>query len=236
MTTVAVLQSNYLPWKGYFDLIHDADLFIFHDDLQYTKNDWRNRNRIKTPQGSQWLSIPVGTDQNRLICEVVINDPSWQAKHWKRIRECYARCPYFSTYQPFFEEVYCGRQWTSLSDLNQHLIRLISREFLQIRTELRDSREYAISGRKLDRLIDQVLKAGGTKYISGPAAKAYIDPARFADAGIELAWKDYAGYPDYSQLHPPFEHGVSILDLLFNVGPDAPWYIWGWRDQDRGGY
>lgn len=230
MKTVVVLQSNYIPWKGYFDLVHDADEFIFYDDVQFTKSDWRNRNKIKTPQGAEWITVPTGTDKDRMICEVEIQDASWQAKHWKTIRHNYAKCAHFSRYQSFFEDIYLNRKWTNLSELNQYLIRTISRDFLAIDIEFRDSREYHASGRKLERLLELVTKAGADRYISGPAAKDYIEPGRFADAGIELVWKDYSGYPEYPQRFPPFEHGVSILDLLFNVGPDAPRYIWGWRD------
>lgn len=233
MKTIVVLQSNYIPWKGYFDLIHDADLFIFHDDLQYTKNDWRNRNKIKTPRGAEWITIPVGTDEHRLICEVEMKDYTWQAKHWRMIQQHYGKCPYFSHYKSFFERVYQGCRWTNLSELNQYLIRSIARDLLNIATEFRDSREFSPRGMKLDRLLDLLIKNGADRYVSGPAAKDYIDPARFAEAGIELVWKDYSGYPEYPQRYPPFEHGVSILDLFFNVGPDAPWYIWGWREEGR---
>lgn len=230
MKTVVVLQSNYIPWKGYFDLIHDSDEFIFYDDVQYTSRDWRTRNKIKTPQGAEWITVPVGTDRGRLICEVEIKDASWQSKHWKTIQQNYGKCPHFSLYQGFFEDVYLSRKWTNLSELNQYLIRTISRDLLGISTVFRDSLEFNAEGHKLDRLLELVTKAGADRYVSGPAAKDYIEPSRFADAGIELVWKDYSGYPEYPQRFPPFEHGVSILDLLFNVGPDAPWYIWGWRD------
>jgi hypothetical protein len=230
MKTVVVLQSNYIPWKGYFDLIHDADLFIFYDDLQYTKNDWRNRNKIKTPKGAEWITIPVGTDAHRLICEVEIKDTTWQAKHWKSIQQHYGKCPYFALYRPFFEDVYLARKWANLSAMNQHLIRAISKDLLNLPTEFRDSREYGLTGQKLERLLELVTKSGADRYMSGPAAKDYIDASRFAAVGIELMWKDYSDYPEYSQRFPPFEHGVSILDLLFNVGPYAHWYIWGWRE------
>lgn len=230
MKTVVVLQSNYIPWKGYFDLIHDADVFIYYDDVQFTKNDWRNRNKIKTSQGTEWISVPVGADSDRLICEVEIKDASWQAKHWKTIQQNYGRCPHVSRYLAFFEDAYLGRKWNNLSELNQYLIRSISLDLLGISTEFRDSREFHASGQKLDRLLELLTQAGADRYVSGPAAKDYIDPSRFAEAGIELVWKDYSGYPEYPQRYPPFEHGVSILDLLYNVGPDAPWYIWGWRN------
>ena len=230
MKSVVVLQSNYIPWKGYFDLVHDAELFIFYDDLQYTKNDWRNRNKIKAGNGAEWMSIPVGADSNRLICEVEIPDKTWQIKHWKTLQYNYSSSPYFRLYRTFFEDLYLGEKWANLSILNQHLIRRIAVDFLGISTVFEDSRQYNLSGQKQDRLLELLNKAGATRYISGPAAKGYVEPSRFVEAGIDLVWKDYSGYPKYSQRFPPFEHGVSILDLLFNVGADAPRYIWGWRE------
>lgn len=231
---VAILQSNYIPWKGYFDIIHDVDRFVFYDDNQYTSRDWRNRNKIKTAQGAAWLSVPVGTDRSRLICDVSIPDRGWQAKHWIALQQNYGKCPHFERYRDYFEHVYLGTTWTMLSDLNQSTIRHIAREFLGIRTEFSDSRGYDGQGLKLDKLVDVARKAGATYYLSGPAAKDYIVEDRFKEVGIELAWKDYTGYPEYPQRFPPFEHGVTVLDLLFNVGPDAPWYIWGWRESPRG--
>ena len=228
---VAMIQSNYIPWKGYFDIIHDVDLFIFFDDLQYTTADWRNRNKIKTAQGPTWISVPAGDSRNRLICDVELKDHSWQAKHWRSLQHSYGKCAHFERYQPYFEQIYLGQQWESLSALNHSLIQHISREFLGIRTEFADSRIYNAEGQKLERLVDLAVKAGATTYISGPAARDYIIPERFSELGIELLWKDYSGYPEYSQRFPPFVHEVSILDLLFNTGPDATWYIWGWRDE-----
>ena len=230
---VAVLQSNYIPWKGYFDIIHDVDLFIFYDDLQFTKNDWRNRNRIKAAQGPEWITIPVGQDMNRLICEVELKDATWQAKHWRTLQQNYGRCPHFNLYKPYFEDLYLGRRWTNLSELNQSLIQHVSRELLGLPTAFADSRSWQLSGQKLDRLLDLVTQSGATSYLSGPAARDYIEPERFAASGVELRWKDYAGYPEYTQRFPPFEHGVSILDLLFNMGPQAPQCIWGWRQQQQ---
>jgi len=231
---VAVLQSNYVPWKGYFDIIHDVDLFVFYDDVQFTKNDWRNRNRVKAAGGAQWLTVPVGDDCNRLVCEVDLPDPRWQQKHWNTLCQNYGRCAHFVRYRSYFEDLYLGTRWASLSQLNQTTITHVAREFLGIRTSFADSRVYAAGGQKLDRLLDLLRKLNAATYVSGPAARDYIVPERFADLGIELVWKDYAGYPEYPQRFPPFEHGVSILDLLFNTGPDAPWYIWGWRT-DPGG-
>lgn len=226
---VAVLQSNYIPWKGYFDLIHEVDLFVFYDDVQYTKSDWRNRNRIKTANGLLWLSVPVGDSCRRQVDEVQIPDAGWQQRHWQTLLQNYGRCAHFERYRDYFESVYLGRRWTSLSELNQSLIEHISREFLGCSTRFARSSDYGSAGAKLDRLLDLLQRTGASHYLSGPAAKAYIKADRFAAAGIELAWMDYSGYPTYPQRFPPFEHAVSVLDLLFNAGPDAAELIWGWR-------
>lgn len=226
---VAIIQSSYIPWKGYFDIAHDVDEFIFLDHVQFTTRDWRSRNRIKTRDGLLWLTIPVGADRDRRICDVVIADTGWQEKHWKSILHGYGKTPHFLRYRPFFEDIYLGRRWSSLVELNQTMIRRIATELLGIKTVFRDSRELDPQGAKLEVILDLAQKTRATHYLSGPAASDYIDASRFASAGIELAYKDYAGYPEYPQLHPPFEHSVSVLDLLFAVGDDAPHYIWGWR-------
>lgn len=232
MSAVAVLQSNYIPWKGYFDIIRQSDLFVFYDDVQYTKNDWRNRNKIKTSSGTHWLTIPTGADLNRLICEVELKDARWQVKHLKSLRQWYAKAPYFSRYLGLLEEIYLGRQWNSLSQLNQHLIRLISTE-LGLRTEFASSTDYSLSGSREVRLLDLLRQIGPSTYLSGPSAADYLDPAAFGDAGIDLQFVDYSGYPEYPQLYPPFRHDVSVLDVLFNVGAEsAGEVIWGWRDSE----
>ena len=231
MKTVVILQSNYIPWKGYFDLIHDADLFIFYDDVQYTKHDWRNRNKIKTENGTQWLTVPTGVEINRLIRDVAINSQLWQTKHWEVLRHQYSKAPYFDSYSKWLMEVFLGKTWLNLSEMNQYMIRTISKDILKVSTVFQSSSEYALAGHAQDRLIDLLLQTGATRYISGPSARAYIDPARFSAVDVDLVWKNYAGYPEYPQRYSPFEHQVSILDLLFNVGPEAPWYIWGWREE-----
>jgi hypothetical protein len=227
---VAILQSGYLPWKGYFDIIHDVDELIFLDDVQYTRQDWRNRNRIKTANGAEWLTIPVGTDIRRRICDVALPSDIWAPAHWRRISETYGRAPFFAHYRPFFEDIYLARSWRLLSELNQHLIRAIATELLGIRTSFGDSRGIAPELRRQERLLAILRETGASAYLSGPAAKSYIEPQRFAAEGLELTWKDYDGYPEYPQFHPPFEHRVSVIDLLFHTGPDAPHFIWGWRD------
>jgi WbqC-like protein family len=226
---VAIVQSSYIPWKGYFDLIRSVDRFVFYDDVQFTIRDWRTRNRIKTPQGLQWLSIPAGGSRHRLIHDVTIDNTKWQRKHWQSIHHSYAKTHYFRAYSDIFESAYLDHHWRSLSELNQFLTRMIATDILGIQTEFRDSREFRAEGRRQDRLIHLLQDMGATHYVSGPSAQNYIDPVGFAEAGINLEYQDYSRYPEYPQLHPPFEHAVSILDLVFNVGSKASDYIWGWR-------
>jgi len=224
---VAIVQSSYIPWKGYFDIIHDVDEFIFLDCVQFTVRDWRSRNRIVTPNGLLWLSVPAGSKRSRLISEVVLEDPTWQARHWQTIRHAYSRAPGFRLYRELFEELYLGQTWTSLSRMNQHMTMRIAREVLGIGTRFTDAGSLAPEGHKLELILEIVRKSGATHYLSGPAAQAYIDPARFESMGVQLEYKSYAHYPEYPQAQAPFEHGVSIIDLVFNTGADAPDYIWG---------
>ncbi len=214
---VAIIQSGYIPWKGYFDIINRVDLFIFHDDLQYTKQDWRNRNKIKTHQGLRWLTIPCGSNEKRLICEVELNNHSWQEKHWQIIYENYHRAPYFNERRDFFEDFYKNHKWKNLSQLNQYLIKNISCKFLNISTEFDDSRNYDLKEKKASRVIELLLKAQADEYISGPSAKTYLSEKDFEQSSMKLVWMDYNNYPEYTQIHGPFEHQVSILDTLFNL-------------------
>jgi hypothetical protein len=220
--TVAIVQSCYIPWKGYFDLIASCDQFILYDDAQYTKRDWRNRNRIKTPHGLLWLSIPVNVSGRYFqpIRDVTVSDGRWNTSHWKTIASNYARAPYFREYKDALEDLYLGARESSLSAINHRFLAGIC-GLLGIRTRISWSMEYPSAGAKTERLVDLCRQAGATRYISGPSAKAYIDADLFAQAGIELRFIDYSGYPPYTQLFPPFEHRVSVVDLLFNVGPAA---------------
>ncbi len=222
---VAMSQSNYIPWKGYFDLINLADEFYFYDDVQFTKQDWRTRNKIKTPKGLEWLSVPVGKHRSRLICEVEIKDHLWQKQHWGKILSNYRTTPYFNDYREFFEEIYLNRVWTNLSEMNQHIIKSISKDILGITTKFGDSRAYNLSGEKAERYIPLLKQVGATEYISGPSAKGYLTADILEREGIKLTWMNYRGYPEYHQLFPPFQHDVSILDLIFNEGPDSRLYL-----------
>ena len=228
---VAILQSNYIPWKGYFDIIASVDEFIFYDEMQYTKNDWRNRNKIKTPNGLHWLSIPVATkghlSQDVRIMDAKIVNKKWANSHWNTIKQFYKKAPYFKDYADIFEKIYkeCEQE-EFLCKINYKFIYVIN-EILGIKTKISFSQDYGLIDGKTERLVDLVQKAGGTEYLSGPAAKDYIVSELFEEANINLSWMDYSNYPEYPQLYPPFEHGVSILDLIFNCGPDVRKYMKG---------
>jgi len=226
MKKVGILQSNYIPWKGYFDLIAAVDEFILYDDMQYTRRDWRNRNQIKTPQGVQWLTIPVKVKgrYNQTIRETEIDGSEWAASHWKSLALNYRKAPYFDDVAAFLEPIYLGGRHDFLSPLNRELTESICR-YLGIATPITNSWDYHLVDGQTERLADLCTQARATEYISGPAAKHYIDERLFRDRGIELTWFDYSGYPEYPQLWGAFTHFVSIVDLLFNCGVDAPRYM-----------
>ncbi len=222
---LAILQSNYIPWKGYFDLINSADLFILYDTAQFTKNDWRNRNRVKTRQGPTWLTIPVAHQFGQLIQDTTVSDPKWASKHWTTLSQTYARSPYFARYKDWLDGLYreAARE-TKLSAINHRFLSEICR-VLEIKTPLSWSSDYRLVEGQTQRLVDLCKQVGAAEYLSGPAARAYLDEGRFEQDGIKVSYVDYSGYAEYRQLYPPFEHGVSILDLLFNEGPDASRYM-----------
>ena len=224
---VAIVQSNYIPWKGYFDLIARVDEFVLYDDMQYTRRDWRNRNQIKTPTGVQWLTIPVEVKGKftQRIRDTVVSDPTWARQHWRTLQHCYARAPCFHAYRAQIEELYeHAERLSHLSQIN-HLFLVAICRLLGIQTALSWSMDYDLEDDRTQRLVRICQQAGATEYVSGPAAKAYMDDSRFAAAGIALTYMDYNSYLEYPQPHPPFEHGVSVLDLLFSVGPDTPRYM-----------
>jgi hypothetical protein len=219
---IAIVQSSYIPWKGYFDLMHSVDEFVLFDDVQYTRRDWRNRNRIKTPTGVAWLSIPVSSKGqfNAPIKEIRVDDRTWTARHWRTIRANYARAPHFRSYSALLEQVYLECAESHLSDINRRFLSAIC-DILGIRTKMTWSWEYNIIEGKTERLVSICRQAGAAVYFSGPSAASYIDARQFEDSGIDLVYLDYAGYPPYRQLFPPFDHHVSVLDLILNEGPDA---------------
>lgn len=225
MKKIGILQSNYIPWKGYFDMIASVDEFIVYDDMQYTKNDWRNRNQIKTAQGVLWLTVPVKLKGRfgQLIRETEINGNHWRDTHWKSFLMNYRRARYFSDVAAWLEPLYQA-EYHTITDLNLAFIAAIC-DYVGIRTKISFSWDYRLDDGKTERLVSLCQQAGATEYVSGPAAKHYIEARCFDEAGIKLKWFDYQGYPEYPQLWGDFVHGVSILDLLFNCGKDAAQYM-----------
>ncbi len=226
---IAIVQSCYIPWKGFFDLINMVDEFIIYDDMQFTRRDWRNRNIIKTANGLDWLTIPVNVKGKYLqrINETIISDPGWVVKHWKSITTNYSRAKCFKEYQSYFAELYtqCENE-EYLSQVNYRLMSGICK-FLNINTRLSWSTDYAVDDqlRKTERLLALCRSANATEYISGPSARTYMQHELFDQAGIDITYIDYSGYPAYQQLYGEFQHGVSILDLIFNTGMDAASYM-----------
>lgn len=226
MKRVAILQSNYIPWKGYFDMIARVDEFILYDEMQYTKNDWRNRNKLKTSNGLSWLTIPVmNVSLHQKINESRIAGGQWANKHFKTIKANYNRAPAFKKYEAWLNDLYIrAEKEPFLSQVNYLFLTEIC-QLLQIGTKISWSSAYQLGEGKTERLVNLVQQAGGTEYISGPAAKDYIQADLFEKANIQLTWMDYSGYPEYHQLYPPFEHGVSILDLILNEGEKSPQFL-----------
>jgi hypothetical protein len=225
---VVILQPSYIPWRGYFDQIRRADLFIFYDDVQYDKHGWRNRNQIKTAQGKQWLTVPVhskGVTEGIRIKDVRIDwSRPWAKNHLKGLTFAYKKAPYFQDYFPLLESFF-KRHDECLADFTIETSILLSRELGIASTRfLRSSQLPGIDGLKTDRLIQILKQVGARRYISGPSARDYIEPEKFERAGITLEYMEY-NYPDYPQLYPPFDPYVTILDLLFMTGKEALHYL-----------
>jgi hypothetical protein len=225
-----ILQPSYIPWRGYFDQILHADIFVFYDDVQYDTRGWRNRNRIKMPGGSQWLTIPVNSrgaqTEHIPINQIKISwERPWNQEHLKALQHAYSKTPFFSRYKSLLEAQY-ARHDEFLADFTIELTIALARELGIHHTQFVRSSQLNASGAKTDRLIDVLLKVGADHYISGPSARDYIETEKFDQHNIALEYMAY-NYPRYEQLYPPFDPQVTILDLLFMTGPDALNYITG---------
>lgn len=222
MRTV-ILQPMYLPWIGYFGLIDLADTFVFYDDVQFVERSWQRRNKIKMPNSWSWLSVPVIKRFGQKINEVMINNNiDWRSSHWKSIKHAYTRAEFFREYADKFEDVY-RREWKYLAELNMYIIREVS-SMLGLNTNFILSSQLDAEGSKSDRLISILKSINADEYISGLAAKAYIDSKKFDEEGIRLYWYEFK-HPVYPQLYGEFIPYLSIIDLLFNTGKDAIEYI-----------
>ena len=218
-----IIQSNYLPWRGYFDFIDDVDVFVFYDDVQYTDKDWRNRNRIKTPSGLLWLSVPVQHTRQSLIQTAAIrSDTRWAEKHIRSLQCAYQKAPFYADYADHLFAM-LRENHATISDLNITLCQWIMQQ-LNIHTAVRRSSEFQATGDKFERPLKLLLELGATAYLSGPAARPYLDAAQYQAAGITVDYKTY-DYSAYPQLWGAFEGSVSVLDLLFNTGPEARRYL-----------
>lgn len=217
---VGILQTNYLPWLGYFHLMNSVDVFVHYDTVQYDKHGWRNRNRIKNREGDfQWLSVPVLTKGlgAPILKEVKIdNTQKWQKQHLGSIRQFYGKSKHFEEFFPVVEKE-LGKQRVFLNDLNLELINLFS-NLLGISTQVVMASDIKTEEtEKNSKVIEITKKVGGTSYLSGQAAKDYIQPQMFTDAEVELQWHEFP-HPEYPQLHGEFLSHLSILDALFNIG------------------
>jgi hypothetical protein len=223
---IAVTQSNYLPWKGYFDLIRNVDTFVLFDVVQYTKSDWRNRNIIKDREGNtHWLTLPISTADRlgQTIADAQISHKHWRRVHWEKIRHSYSRAPFFLEVSSFIEPVFDSLEGeTSLSRVNRVLIEAMC-EFLDIRTQIIEAPADLVDG-KNERLLDLCKRLGATRYLTTPKARSYLDESAFRYAGIDVAFMNYDGYPEYPQ-PGVFDHHVSIIDLLFQTGKNASQYL-----------
>ncbi|MFH1957627.1 MAG: WbqC family protein [bacterium] len=219
---IAIIQSNYIPWKGYFDIINRVNEFILYDNVQYTQRDWRNRNKIKTPEGLRWLTIPVEVKGKyfQKINETKIAQKDWGKRHWNKILQNYSKAKYFKDYKKLFEDLYLSSNEKYLSQINYKFIKVINK-ILNIATQISWLNDYEKTECKTKALLHICKKVGATEYISGTAAKDYIEEELFKQEKIKLTWFDYSDYQEYNQLYPPFEHNVSIIDLIFNEGPNA---------------
>jgi WbqC-like protein family len=223
---ICIIQSCYIPWKGFFDLIGRCDEYVIYDSAQYLKRHWHNRNRIKTANGVEWLTIPVITKGRfeQPIDQVEIEKP-WADKHWRTLELAYKRSPFFEQLAPTVRGWYesAGKQ-PRLTDVNAIFLHGIA-GLLGLKTRIVGDAAYPAAGTKTERLLAICRAAGADRYLSGPSAKDYFDESLFAAAGIATEWMSYDGYPEYPQPHGAFEHAVTTLDLLFNTGSEALHYL-----------
>lgn len=217
--TVSVHQPQYLPWLGYFDKIDRSDRFVILDTVQYKKNEFQNRNKIKTAQGWQWLTVPVRYRFPQCICEVPINnDTNWRHKHRQALLTNYAKAAYFERFMPAFEGM-LAQDWNHLHELNAQTVRILMDAF-GIHTPVERAPDQGLSEDPTGRLVDICCRAGADTYLSGASGQGYLDLDQFEAAGIRVAFQDY-DHPEYPQRFGAFEPYMSAVDLLFNCGPDS---------------
>lgn len=215
---VTILQPSYLPWLGFFEQMSRSDKFVLLDDVQFTRRDWRNRNRIRVKEGWMWLTVPV-LQKNRFTQSIIDartdNSVPWRRKHLESLRQHYCKSPYFEKYFPAWQSLY-EKQYRFLFDICLETIELINKE-LGIETPLLRSSEMNPSGDKAQKLLSICRELGATHYLSGEAGGNYIEEEEFSSQGIELEYQNY-DHPVYPQRYPDFVPQLSAIDLLFNCG------------------
>ena len=223
---VAISQSNYIPWKGYFDQIGLVDQFVIYDCVQYTRRDWRNRNLIKTPTGKQWITIPTKTKGNyfSLIQDIEIDGYKWRKDHLDSICRNYKKSKYFEEVKNLLMPIIMERKISKLSTINVTLIKAICK-YLSINTIIRDSSCYEMVEGRTENLLNICIQCNANEYISGPAAKNYLDEDLFKQKGIKLTYMNHDNYPKYDQLWGDYIERLSIVDLLFNYGKNSIKFI-----------
>lgn len=216
---ITIHQPQFLPWLGYLDKIDRADLFIVLDTVQFKKNEWQNRNRIRTADGWQWLTVPVLHHFGQRVQDVRINPTAgWREQHLRALEMHYARAPFRDRYLPELRAIY-AQPWTKLSDLNLAVIRWLLQAY-GITTPVRCAAGIVAREEPTDRLIDLCLAVGATQYLAGPGAEGYMDKPRFEASGVELEIQEFH-HPAYRQVYEPFEPNLSAIDLLLCAGSDA---------------
>ena len=235
---VVIVQPFYLPWIGYFGMIDKADIFVFADNLQFLKKSWQRRNKIKTTNNtSKWLSVPVTGKYKQNINEVAINNSAefkqknkvvnWKEKHWELISSSYSKAPYFDDYKDDVEEIFT-RDWDLLLDLDIYATEKISELLgLKVPDFVKASDLDSAEGIKVDYILNVCDQIGADAYISGPAAKDYIDFnefQKFKQKNVDLYWFEFP-HPVYPQIGSDFIPYLSAIDLLFNTGEKSWDYI-----------
>jgi hypothetical protein len=221
MKTLVVLQPGYLPWLGFFDQMRRADTFVYYDDVQYDKHGWRNRNRVKSPAGPHWLTVPVrhhGLGQPRIMDVEIDSRAPWARKHVGTLRQFYARAPFLHAYLPELEEL-LERSWARIIDLDVAVVALMAR-WLKLSPEIHFASALGVAGEQSGRLLALCQHLGATRYLSGSAARDYLDLPLFERHGIEVEWQDYR-HPTYPQQHGEFVPYLSAIDLLLNCGEES---------------
>ena len=228
---IIITQSNYIPWKGYFTTMKKATHIILYDDAQYTRRDWRNRNKIITNQGPSWLSIPIDVKGkfHQKVNEAKVKNQTWPQDHWNKIYNSYNKAPFFHDYGDYFKNIYLDElgRLEYLTDINKLMLQKCN-DLLGIQINILDSRDFVIRGGKTEKLINICKDLDADEYFTGPAAKNYMDESIFTENNIKLTYYDLDGFPEYQQLWGDFDHHVSVLDMFFNLGKNTRDYF-NWK-------